>query len=105
MGLELMPASNKGFYATAPCGAQVEIKATRAPSVAFRREPEHVIAIKILPDGTFEEIFNGPGSLVWAQFSGKPEPSNGQYQISLTRLRTISESVLDEQWIQKRATQ
>ncbi|WP_182963519.1 DUF6998 domain-containing protein [Aeromonas veronii] len=82
-GLELMNASNKGYDALSPSGLQVEIKATQAKSVAFRSQPEHTIAIKILPNGTFEEIFNGPGKLVWQQFDGKPLPSNGQYQISL----------------------
>lgn len=52
----------------------------------MRSEPEHAIVIKILPDGNFEEIFNGTGSLVWAHFGGKLLPSNGQYQISLKLL-------------------
>ncbi len=92
-GLELMNASNKGYDALSPSGLQVEIKATQAKSVAFRSQPEHTIAIKILPNGTFEEIFNGPGNLVWQQFDGKPLPSNGQYQISLNKLKELSKQV------------
>lgn len=94
-GLELMPASNKGFDAMSRDGRRVEIKATQAGTVAFRSAPEHVIAIKILPDGQFEELYNGPGALVWEQFRGKPLPSNGQYQISLRRLRALNEQVAD----------
>lgn len=92
-GLELMNASNKGYDALSPSGLQVEIKATQAKSVAFRSQPEHTIAIKILPNGTFEEIFNGPGNLVWQQFDGKPLPSNGQYQISLNKLKELNMQV------------
>ncbi|MEN3755276.1 hypothetical protein ABDZ57_00430 [Aeromonas veronii] len=92
-GLELMNASNKGYDALSPSGLQVEIKATQAKSVAFRIQPEHTIAIKILPNGTFEEIFNGPGNLVWQQFDGKPLPSNGQYQISLNKLKELNTQV------------
>ncbi len=92
-GLELMNASNKGYDALSPSGQQVEIKATQAKSVAFRSQPEHTIAIKILPNGTFEEIFNGPGNLVWQQFDGKPLPSNGQYQISLNKLKELNKQV------------
>ena len=88
-----MPASNKGFDATSSCGKQVEIKATQANSTAFRSEPEHAIVIKIFPDGTFEEIYNGPGKLVWDQFKGKPLPSNGQYQISLNKLKALNQLV------------
>ena len=92
-GLELMNASNKGYDALSPSGLQVEIKATQAKSVAFRSQPEHTIAIKILPNCTFEEIFNGPVNLVWQQVDGKPLPSNGQYQISLNKLKELSKQV------------
>jgi len=72
--LTLMSASNKGYDAVSQCGKRVEIKATQANSAAFRSEPEHTIVIKIKPDGSFDEIFNGPGDVVWNQFSDKPLP-------------------------------
>lgn len=91
--LELQMASNKGYDALTQSGRQVEIKATQSNMVAFRSQPQHTIIIKILPDGTFEEIYNGPGSLVWEQFKGKRLPSNGQFQISLTKLRSLHQLV------------
>ena len=94
-GLELKPASNKGFDAIASDGKEVEIKATQSKSVAFRSEPEHTIIISILPNGTFEEAYNGPGGLVWQQFSGKKLPSNGQFQISLNKLKELNKQVSD----------
>jgi hypothetical protein len=92
-GLMLETASNKGFDAIAADGTEVEVKATQGKTVAFRSKPQHVIVIKILPDGSFEEVFNGPGALVWEQFRGKVLPSNGQHQIGLSRLRTLNGSV------------
>ena len=100
-GLELMTASNKGYDAVSKSGLKVEIKATQSKSAAFRSEPEHTIIIKIEPDGTFKEVYNGPGSLVWEQFSGKPLPSNGQYLISLKKLVALNESVAQSQRIPK----
>ncbi len=100
-GLELMTASNKGYDAVTPTGVRVEIKATQAKSVAFRSEPDHTIAIKILADGTFEEVFNGPGNIVWKQFEGKPKPTNGQYQISINRLKELNKKVADDERISK----
>lgn len=92
--LELMVASNKGYDALATSsGKQVEINATQSKSAAFRSQLNHAIVIKILPDGTFEEIYNGPGSLVWQQFNGKALPSNGQYQISLNKLKALNKQV------------
>lgn len=94
-GLELLPASNKGYDAVAADEKCVEIKATQSNHVAFRCEPEHAIVIKIMPDGTFLEIYNGPGNLVWREFEGKLLPSNGQFQISVSKLKSINENVLE----------
>jgi len=94
--LELMPASNKGYDAISKSGVKIEIKATQSKTVAFRSCPEHAIIIKILPDGTFEEIYNGPGDLIWREFEGKKIPSNGQFSISLNRLKGLNALVSDE---------
>ena len=91
--LELKTASNKGYDAVTEYGLEVEIKATQSSAVEFRSQPQHTIIIKILPDGTFEEIYNGPGGLIWEQFKGKPLPSNGQFQISLNKLRQLNQTV------------
>jgi hypothetical protein len=91
--LKLKTASNKGFDAITESGLEVEIKATQSNSIAFRSQPQHTIIIKIMPDGTFEEIYNGPGVLVWEQFQGKRLPSNGQFQVSLSKLRQLNQSV------------
>jgi hypothetical protein len=99
-GLELKTASNKGFDAVTSDGLQVEIKATQSKSVAFRSEPAHAIIIRILADGTFEEAYNGPGNLVWQQFSGKKMPSNGQFQISLSKLKELNKRVNESSRVQ-----
>lgn len=91
--LELKTASNKGYDAITESGVEVEIKATQSSSVAFRSQPQHAIVIKILRDGTFEEIYNGPGALVWEQFNGKRLPSNGQFQVSLNKLQQLNQRV------------
>ncbi|WP_375169660.1 hypothetical protein [Marinobacter sp.] len=91
--LELKTASNKGYDAVTETGLEVEIKATQSNSVAFRSQPQHTIIIKILSDGTFEEIYNGPGALVWEQFKSKRLPSNGQFLVSLNKLRQLNQSV------------
>lgn len=98
-GLVLMPPSNPGFDALSRDKRKVEIKATQSKTVAFRSEPVHCIAIQLRKNGTFEEIYNGPGEPIWKVFVSRPRPSNGQYQISLNRLRTLQESVSNEQKI------
>lgn len=100
--LTLKPASNKGFDATTRRGRMVEIKATQAKRVAFRSCPEFAIIIRIHPDGTFDEVFNGPGELVWNEFEGKKLPSNGQFSISLTKLAKLAQIVPAESRIPRR---
>ncbi|MCY4357310.1 MAG: hypothetical protein OXD01_07285 [Gammaproteobacteria bacterium] len=101
-GLELVTASNKGYDAISKReGKKVEIKATQSNKVAFRSKPEHIIVIKILTDGSFEEFYNGPGDPVWQKFDGKPIPKNGQYQISLNTLKILNKDVLERQKIDR----
>ncbi|WP_287816695.1 hypothetical protein [Idiomarina sp.] len=95
--LELMPASNLGYDALTETGLKVEIKATQAKSVAFRSKPPHAIIIKIAPNGSFEEIYNGPGELIWNKFDGKRKPSNGQFQVSISKLRLLNQEVADSE--------
>ena len=52
--------------------------------------------IRMLPfddEGRLSEVYNGSGLPVWQLFSGKKRPKNGQYQVSLTRLRELNERV------------
>lgn len=97
--LELMPPSNEGYDAITRNGKKIEIKATQSKSVAFRSCPEHTIIIKISKEGSFEECYNGPGGRIWESFKGKELPSNGQFQISLTKVRKLFEGVLEHERI------
>lgn len=97
--LKLMDPSNEGFDAIDQSGKQIEIKATQGSIVAFRSCPEHTIVVRINGDGSFDECYNGPGDLVWAQFEGRKRPSNGQYQISLKRLAELNKGLRIDQRI------
>ena len=59
-GLELFEASAKTHDAKAPDGRLVQIKATQIDRVALSSEPEWLLVLKIHPDGTFTEEYNGP---------------------------------------------
>jgi len=89
-GLTLMTASNQGFDAVDGQNRQIEIKATQGRTVAFRSEPEFVIVIQIHTDGTYSEIYNGPGSKVWELFENRARPSNGQFQVSVNKLKALN---------------
>ena len=92
-GLKLLPASTKGHDATAVDGRLVQIKATQGTRIALRNKPEHLLVFRLLPDGQTNEVYNGPGELAWA-IRGK-EQSNGQSQISVSRLTQLMEGIPD----------
>jgi len=46
-----------------------------------------------MPDGTVNEIFNGPGSLAWDLVKNKKIPKNGLYAVSFTKLLELMKSV------------
>lgn len=89
--LELFRGSSECHDARSGDGRNVQIKATQGSRVALRSEPEHLLVIRLVRDGSFEEIYNGPGRLPW-QLCGA-HGSNGQRQISLVTLRRLMKDI------------
>ena len=90
-GLTLFEASAQTHDAQAPDGRLVQIKATQIDRISISSEPEWLIVLEIHKDGTFSEVYNGPGKLAWEQ-CGKMQ-KNGQRPISLARLRNLQTEV------------
>lgn len=98
-GLELFPASEETHDAMASDGRLVQIKATQINRVALSSEPKWLLVLKIYPDGTFSEEYNGPGELAW-KHCGKLQ-KNGQRPITLGRLKELQKQVPWELRIKK----
>lgn len=90
-GLSLLPSSTKTHDAVSKEGKLVQIKATQVQGVSISSEPDYVIVIKLLPNGSWEEVYNGPGKPVWDN-AGKMQ-KNGQRPISLNKLKHLMNSV------------
>lgn len=89
--LELLPASSEGHDAIAADGRRIQIKATQGRTVGLRCQPEHLLVLRLLPNGSFEETYNGPGHLPW-DAAGRMQ-KNGQRAVSLSRLSSLMEDV------------
>lgn len=87
-GLTLLPNSTKTHDAVSKDGKYVQIKATQVQSISISSEPDYLIAIKLFPDGSWEEVYNGPGKPVWDK-TGKRQ-KNGQRPISLSKLKKLA---------------
>lgn len=96
-GLSLLPNSTKTHDAVSKEGKKVQIKATQVKGISISSEPDYVIVIRILSDGSWEEIYNGPGKPVWDN-AGKMQ-KNGQRPISLSKLQELMGSINEKDMI------
>ena len=87
-GVQLAPASTQGYDGVRD-GKKVEVKATQGAAVALSSGPEHLLVFRLLPEGNFEEHYNGPGAPVWALLAKRKPTKNGQQQVRLTTLRAL----------------
>ena len=44
----------------------MQVKATQKKRIAISSEPQHLLVFKLHKEGSFDEIYNGPGDRVWA---------------------------------------
>ena len=90
-GLDLLPNSTETHDAVSADGKYVQIKATQINRIVISSEPDYLIVVKLFSDGSWEEVYNGPGKSVWDN-AGKMQ-KNGQRPISLSKLRCLMNSV------------
>ncbi len=94
-GIELTKSSSECHDGTTKDERKrdVQIKVTQRNTIGLSSEPKYLIVLRIDERGSFEEVFNGPGDIVWELVKDKKLPKNGQYQISLSKLRTLNKNV------------
>ena len=90
-GLELLRNSTETHDAVSADGKYVQIKATQINRIAISSEPDYLIVIKLFSDGSWEEVYTGPGKPVWDN-AGKMQ-KNGQRSVSLSKLKSLMISV------------
>jgi len=100
--IKLDDVSQPHHDATTTDGKRVQVKATFKKSLTFKTTPELYLGIRINQDGTFEEIFNGPGRLIHNEFSERKGLGEKLLSFPLTRMRLLSEKVADCDRVQRR---
>lgn len=105
--LTLVAASSTGHDAMATDGRKVEIKATYGTRGVAIRKTSHetadaliVLRLSQFPAVEHEVVFNGP--LVVASQAAGATQSNGQAPMSLSRLRSLNDTVLPVDRIPRR---
>jgi hypothetical protein len=105
--INLHNASYKGCDAITPDGRTVEIKATYGTGgVGVRRSSNGIadalVVLRLSKDGGVEVIYNGPYALAHTLIENKPDTSNGQASMRLSRLRALNETVPDAERVPSR---
>ena len=103
--LELHEGLHKYHDAKTPDGRQVQIKTTMKNVLTFPADhvPDYYLGIKVDPNGTLEEVFNGPGSVAAKSIKKRKPTKNNLHSISINTLAMLNDEVREEDRIHKRA--
>lgn len=80
----------------------VQIKTTMKNSLTFGDIPDYYLGLRVDQDGGFEEIFNGPGSIIWESIKHRKRPRNFLYSITLPVLRNLNKLIQEKDRIKRR---
>ena len=83
------------YDATTDDGRRVQIKATFKNSLTFKTTPDLYLGIKLFPDGSFEEVFNGPGQLIYDRYSYRAGIGSKLLSFPISTLKGLSVAVPD----------
>ena len=87
-------------------GKQVQVKATMQDSLTFPVDhiPDYYLGIQIHQDGTFTEIFNGPGSIAQETIKDRKPTKTNLHSVAIAALKKLNEKVKPSERIPKWAT-
>jgi hypothetical protein len=76
-------------------GRLVQIKATMKKSLTFPADhvPDYYLGVQVGADGTFLEIFNGPGTIAAKAVSGRAIPKTNLHSLSIATLMNLQREV------------
>ena len=94
--------SQPNHDATTSDGRNVQIKATFKDSLTFKTLPDYYLGFKLYPDGRHEEIFNGPGKLIYDRYVDRKGVGVSLLSFPISELRRLSEQVPQADRIPKR---
>lgn len=74
-------------------GRRVQVKATFKNSLTFRTVPDYYLGLKLYEDGRHEEIYNGPGRLIYDHYSHRKGIGEQQLSFPIRKLARLSAGV------------
>ena len=104
--IELYDGLQKYHDAKASDGRLVQIKATMQDSLTFPVDhvPDYYLGIKIEPDGTLTEIFNGTGLVASKAVQNWQLPKTNLHSVRINTLKRCNEEVPSRDRIPRRSS-
>jgi len=102
--LKLFEGVEKHHDARSSDGRLIQIKATMQNSLTFPVDhiPEHYLGIQIHEDGTFTEVFNGPGKIAWEIIKKRKPTKTNLHCVPIAALKDANEGVSEADRIPRR---
>ena len=100
--LEIDTVSQELHDGTTRDGRRVQVKATFKDSLTFKTTPDYYLGLKFYEDGSFEEIFNGPGSVIEEAFGHRVGFGKQLLSFPNSRLCKLSANVAEENRVPRR---
>jgi hypothetical protein len=93
--LKLYEDVKKHHDAECSDGRLVQIKATMKKSLTFPADhvPNYYLGVQVGADGTFIEVFNGPGAIAWEAVKDRSKPKTNFHSISVGALTKLQARV------------
>lgn len=103
--LKLFPDIKKHHDAECTDGRLVQIKATMKTSLTFPADhiPNYYLGVQVRTDGTFTEVFNGPGAIAWEAVKHRARPKTNLHSISIATLQKLQKKVPSKDGIRRRS--
>jgi hypothetical protein len=84
-------------------GRSVQIKATFQKHLTFRTTPDLYLGFKLFHDGTYREIYNGPGELIYNKYAHRKGIGASLLSFPISDLEALSKEIEDSRRVPKRA--
>jgi len=83
-------------------GKRVQVKATFKKSLTFKTVPDYYLGFKLHRDGEYEEVFNGPGKVIFERYSHRKGIGEELLSFPISELGKLSGNVRRTEKIRRR---
>jgi hypothetical protein len=96
--LTLFEGVQKHHDAVSSDGRLVQIKATMKKGLTFPADykPKYFLGVQIHRDGSYTEVFNGPGKIAWKAVKGRSALKTNLHTVSIGALKELQAQVQPE---------